>query len=431
MLETCHPVVKCIINVIRWIPVIFISAILLWAYYAYAVELCFWNVENPIERAFYLIFFNLIFLLFLWSYYRTMFAKLRKTPDNFRLPHDRLDEFLKAPRSGQNEILDNFAETLPIRTRSCAEGPRYCAKCVSLKPDRAHHCGVCGVCLLKMDHHCPWVNVCVHWGNYKYFVLFLGQFFPFIFLKRTENPAHIERYDSKTPLKEAYIFFSGYALLFCLYVFFTDMQYFILSWQPHPTDHGQNLERREKSRFHIMFLFFISGMFSVSIGCLFFYHLFLTAKNRTTIEACYSPFFEYGPDKNGYNLGFVKNFRQVFGPLSLKAFLPVHTTLGDGVNFPTNRAPSCPPGANYNTIATSEGEKGNLNFSTNNNRTKTKSSHTYHIPKTATSSLQSSSQPVTNSSDGRAKYVLMKSYDESNNIYIEDNFDDYSSQDEN
>lgn len=29
-----------------------------------------------------------------------------------------------------------------------------CKKCVSAKPPRTHHCSVCKMCVLKMDHHC-------------------------------------------------------------------------------------------------------------------------------------------------------------------------------------------------------------------------------------------------------------------------------------
>ncbi|GBE59119.1 cell cycle regulator with zn-finger domain-containing protein [Babesia ovata] len=48
---------------------------------------------------------------------------------------------------------------------------RSCKWCSIYKPDRAHHCRVCGRCVLKMDHHCPWVNNCIGWANHKYFFL--------------------------------------------------------------------------------------------------------------------------------------------------------------------------------------------------------------------------------------------------------------------
>ena len=84
--------------------------------------------------------------------------------------------------------MDEEYET--IRT-AAGERPNSCRHCQRLKPQDAHHCsldifflfccygywhsclGSCERCVLRMDHHCPWVNNCVAMFNQKYFLQFL------------------------------------------------------------------------------------------------------------------------------------------------------------------------------------------------------------------------------------------------------------------
>ena len=62
-----------------------------------------------------------------------------------------------------------------------SEVVRFCQKCNLFKPPRCHHCSVCGMCRLRMDHHYVWVVNCVgaknykhHCGHFSYFCFELG-----------------------------------------------------------------------------------------------------------------------------------------------------------------------------------------------------------------------------------------------------------------
>merc|ERR1712048_1366704 len=65
-------------------------------------------------------------------------------------------------------------DQIPVYVERKADGSRrYCHKSEMWKPDRTHYCRVCQRCVLKMDHHCPWINNCVGYRNYRNFCLFM------------------------------------------------------------------------------------------------------------------------------------------------------------------------------------------------------------------------------------------------------------------
>ncbi|XP_023162790.1 palmitoyltransferase ZDHHC15B isoform X2 [Drosophila hydei] len=287
---------SCCLSVFKWIPVIFIFGVIAWSYYAYVVELCVLKTENRAAMIFMLIFYHIALVLFLWSYWQTINTPVGRVPAQWRIPDEEVNQLFRADnQETQKRILNNFARSLPVTNRTINGSVRFCEKCKIIKPDRSHHCSVCSCCVLKMDHHCPWVNNCVNFSNYKFFVLFLG-----------------------------------YALVYCLYVAFTTIHDFIQFVQGQPTGSGMG-------RFHILFLFFISIMFAISLVSLFGYHIYLVLVNRTTLEAFRAPIFNIGgPDKNGYNLGRYANFCEVFGDRWQLWFIPVFTSKGDGLYFTTS-----------------------------------------------------------------------------------------------
>lgn len=51
-----------------------------------------------------------------------------------------------------------------------------CPVCKIMRPPRAGHCRTCGACVLRLDHHCIWINSCVGQANHRSFLLTLSVF---------------------------------------------------------------------------------------------------------------------------------------------------------------------------------------------------------------------------------------------------------------
>lgn len=87
------------------------------------------------------------------------------------------DQFRGFIKHKNDQILKDYFFNEPLDSvRGLRSNPyiwRYCADCQLPKPPRAHHCSICGQCVMNMDHHCPWVASCVGMCNYRYFVLFM------------------------------------------------------------------------------------------------------------------------------------------------------------------------------------------------------------------------------------------------------------------
>ena len=102
--------------------------------------------------------YHFLILMVLWSYFACVLTDPGRVPDGWTPPPE--DEEQGATKSNSEKLR------------------RFCRKCTAWKPERCHHCSVCGRCVLKMDHHCVWVANCVGAYNYKFFLLFL--FYTFI-----------------------------------------------------------------------------------------------------------------------------------------------------------------------------------------------------------------------------------------------------------
>eukprot|EP01090_Pellita_catalonica_P003593 TRINITY_DN13251_c0_g1_i1.p1 TRINITY_DN13251_c0_g1~~TRINITY_DN13251_c0_g1_i1.p1 ORF type:complete len:334 (+),score=25.67 TRINITY_DN13251_c0_g1_i1:48-1049(+) len=180
---------------------------------------------------------------------------------------------------------------------------KFCNKCRRPKPARTHHCSVCGVCVLKMDHHCPWVSNCVGHKNHRYFFLFL------------------------------------------FYMFIGSIYVASMAWGPFNSANTYRIPFRGLSaRGTIVFIFVMAVAVCLAVSLMFFWHLYLVLSGQTTIEFYFNRWkaqqakLENLSYSNPFDLGMKKNWQFFFGGgryYYLTWFLPnPFPAPGDGVSYP-------------------------------------------------------------------------------------------------
>ncbi|KAF9463502.1 DHHC palmitoyltransferase-domain-containing protein [Collybia nuda] len=95
------------------------------------------------------------------------------------LPHPTTKVMATSRKSNSQPLPKEIEKPTPRISRRPPMVPvllpehRYCSIDGIVKPYRAHHCRNCGTCVLKYDHHCPWIGQCVGARNHKFFVNFV------------------------------------------------------------------------------------------------------------------------------------------------------------------------------------------------------------------------------------------------------------------
>ena len=186
---------------------------------------------------------------------------------------------------------------------------KWCGRCQQPKPTRAHHCHICDKCVLRMDHHCPWLNNCVGLHNHKYFVGFIS----FLALAAIWN---------------------FFMIAFGVFGIYTPDPGLYATWSGWLT-----------------FELVLSGSIAITMSTFSAWHLYLVITNQTTIEFQFGRMRHVGgakpatPYVNQFDIDLKTNIQQVFGAVhNVESYLSWAKQLllpntsrppSDGVNYPT------------------------------------------------------------------------------------------------
>ncbi|VDO41434.1 unnamed protein product [Haemonchus placei] len=287
------------------------------SFYVYIAIVCGHFLHSPLQATIYLCVYSSLAFMALWSLFSVLAFGVARIPSQWTVPAETdallkqctpfengkyvVDKSTPEQTVKQHRILTRVAAQLGVVQAECDQAGRnksgnhnlifmYCYICQTLKPDRSHHCSSCGRCVVKFDHHCPWINQCVNHNNYKPFLL--------------------------------YIF---YSTLLVLWFLLTSIECFIrfiinAAWLDEAIP--------------LVLLFSVIAMFGMfgyfPLGEMLIFHYGLLSINETTCEQAKPAVLKFD-FKADYNLGREKNFEQVFG-WGLW-FFPLKTSLEDGMHF--------------------------------------------------------------------------------------------------
>ena len=131
-----------------------------------------------------------------------------------------------------------------------------------------------------MDHYCPWMNNCVGYGNYRYFLLFMV-----------------------------------YLLAGCLYV----LAVTVLAFRGFNGKTGEGVLYYRQLHDALVYSFTVAISAGAAVAVLLLWHVYLSLTNQTTIEFYINmeeraEAKEQGRTyKNPFDKGWRKNLRRVFG----------------------------------------------------------------------------------------------------------------------
>jgi len=286
----------------KFLPVAFLSTTIFGLYLIYVLSHCLalLQLDVPYEHRddamrrrgiIQLVVFHYITIMLICCYVRCILVSPGEIPDN-----DARWAFV--PQEGPQQ---GTGASVNLQEMKRSGERRHCKWCSKYKPDRCHHCRVCRTCILKMDHHCPWIYNCVGFKNYKYFFLLLMYAVLDTHCIVWTMAESVQRsMDSQAPFFTMFLHVFGVTLAFWI---------------------------------------------SVILTLFFGFHVWLMFQAMTIIEFCEKSSQPKKDQQGGerkafyssvYDQGCYGNVKSVLGPNPLLWFFPISPPLGDGLSFVTD-----------------------------------------------------------------------------------------------